>query len=154
MFRAKGRVWLSGPPFRRWKKGDANPCPHYGELGLKPGTPIVCGDELSESLSARLGEGFHMAKDGLELRGSASATSNIRRRACSRRPSRRRAAPAQRPATGCFGRSCRGARLGALIEQLFRRHRIRLARLDKEMPIRLDGDWAHYLEGFLRADLE
>jgi len=52
-------------------------------------------DELSESLSARLGEGFHMAKDGLELRGSASATSNIRRRACSRRPSRRRAAPAQ-----------------------------------------------------------
>jgi hypothetical protein len=24
----------------------------------------------------------------------------------------------------------------------------------KEMPIRLDGDWAHYLEGFRRADLE
>ena len=24
----------------------------------------------------------------------------------------------------------------------------------KEMPIRLDGDWAHYLEGFRRVNLE
>ena len=24
----------------------------------------------------------------------------------------------------------------------------------KEIPVRLDGDWAHYLEGFRRADLE
>ena len=71
------------------------------------------------------------------------------------RPSGRRAAPAQRASTGCFGRSCRGARLGVLTEHACSAvaEYVSLDWIRKEMPIRLGWRLAHYLEGFRRPDL-
>jgi hypothetical protein len=64
--------------------------------------------------------------------------------------------PARLHPRNAFQRSCRGARLGAVSEHAYSAvaEYVSFDWIRKEIPVRLDGDWADYLEGFRGADLE